>query len=417
MKLRRALLPVLLIAMNLEADEANYDESKVPEFVLPEVLRFENGDRVSTQADWGKRRGELLSLFAKHVYGITPEKAVSQKLVAIETQRITDFLEGKATLKEVSLTFPGREGGPVLHLLVVTPNPGKPVPTFLGFNFRGNHTIHPDPRITLSESWMRPDKEGRVVDHRATEKSRGASEERWPVEEIVDRGFGLAVIYYGDIDPDFDDGFENGVHSIFGKPVGDEWGSIGTWAWGLSRALDYLETDEEVDGEKVAVFGHSRLGKTSLWAGAQDERFALVISNNSGCGGAALSRRNFGETVKRINTSFPHWFNDRFPTYNESLSSLPVDQHQLIALMAPRPVYVASAVEDEWADPRGEFLSAKLGSEAWSLFGKEGIGDIEMPGVNEPVGDHVGYHIRTGKHDVTDYDWERYLDFAERHLK
>lgn len=417
MKLRRALLPVLLIAMNLEADEANYDESKVPEFVLPEVLRFENGDRVSTQADWGKRRGELLSLFAKHVYGITPEKAVSQKLVAIETQRITDFLEGKATLKEVSLTFPGREGGPVLHLLVVTPNPGKPVPTFLGFNFRGNHTIHPDPRITLSESWMRPDKEGRVVDHRATEKSRGASEERWPVEEIVDRGFGLAVIYYGDIDPDFDDGFENGVHSIFGKPVGDEWGSIGTWAWGLSRALDYLETDEEVDGEKVAVFGHSRLGKTSLWAGAQDERFALVISNNSGCGGAALSRRNFGETVKRINTSFPHWFNDRFPTYNESFSSLPVDQHQLIALMAPRPVYVASAVEDEWADPRGEFLSAKLGSEAWSLFGKEGIGDIEMPGVNEPVGDHVGYHIRTGKHDVTDYDWERYLDFAERHLK
>ena len=417
MKLRRALLPVLLIAMNLEADEANYDESKVPEFVLPEVLRFENGDRVSTQADWGKRRGELLSLFAKHVYGITPEKAVSQKLVAIETQRIADFLGGKATLKEVSLTFPGREGGPVLHLLVVTPNPGKPVPTFLGFNFRGNHTIHPDPRITLSESWMRPDKEGRVVDHRATEKSRGASEERWPVEEIVDRGFGLAVIYYGDIDPDFDDGFENGVHSIFGKPVGDEWGSIGTWAWGLSRALDYLETDEEVDGEKVAVFGHSRLGKTSLWAGAQDERFALVISNNSGCGGAALSRRNFGETVKRINTSFPHWFNDRFPTYNESLSSLPVDQHHLIALMAPRPVYVASAVEDEWADPRGEFLSAKLGSEAWSLFGKEGIGDIEMPGVNEPVGDHVGYHIRTGKHDVTDYDWERYLDFAERHLK
>lgn len=417
MKFLRLVFPAIFLLMNAIAEEANYDEAKVPDYVLPEVLKRESGEPVADAVGWQERRGELLGLFSKHVYGVTPESALAQRLTAEVTQTIPDFLDGKATMKEVSLRFPERRDAPVLHLLVITPNGKGPVPAFLGLNFRGNHTIHPDPRITLSESWMRPDKEGRVIDHRATEKARGTSASRWPVEMMVDRGFGLAVMYYGDIDPDFDDGFENGIHAVFGKPEGDEWGSIGAWSWGLSRALDYLEEDKDVAGEKVAVFGHSRLGKTSLWAGAEDERFALVISNNSGCGGAALSRRAFGETVKRINTAFPHWFNDRFPEYNENLAALPVDQHQLIALMAPRPVYVASAVEDEWADPRGEFLAAKLGSVAWSLFGKEGLAVAEMPGVNEPVGDGVGYHIRTGKHDVTAYDWERYLDFAGRHLK
>ncbi|MEM6916893.1 MAG: acetylxylan esterase, partial [Verrucomicrobiota bacterium] len=358
---------------------------------------------------------ELLELFSRHVYGETPRSAKEVRLIAEVDQVIPDFLGGKATLKEVTLSFPGKEG-PVLHLLVITPEGAGPHPTFLGLNFRGNHSIHPDPRIRLSDSWMRPDKEGRIVDHRATEASRGSLSRRWPVDRIVERGFGLAVLYYGDIDPDFDDGFENGVHTVYGKPKPDEWGSIGAWAWGLSRALDYLETDAEVDSAKVAVIGHSRLGKSSLWAGAQDERFALVISNNSGCGGAALSRRAFGETVARINTSFPHWFNDRFPNYNETLSQLPVDQHQLLALIAPRPLYVASAEEDLWADPRGEFLSALHASDAWEIQGKTGIDIPEMPAVNEPVGDSVRYHVRSGRHEVTDYDWDQYLEFAERHF-
>ena len=411
------LVAFLATGVGLPKDEPNYDEAQVPDYELPEILVFEDGGKVESAEDWQARRKEIRQLFAEHVYGKTPEAAASTRLEATVGQERDDFLGGKAILKEIALRFPGQEDGPTLNLLVVAPKSAgsDPVPAFLGLNFRGNHTVHFDPGITLSNSWMRPDKEGRVVDHRSTEKSRGTSSNRWPIEMIIDRGYALATMYYGDIDPDFDDGFENGVHAIFGKPARNEWGSIGTWAWGLSRALDYLETEGLVDGSQVAVIGHSRLGKTSLWAGAQDPRFAFVISNNSGCGGAALSRREFGERVRRINTSFPHWFNDRFPDYNLDVAALPVDQHQLIALMAPRPVYVASAVEDRWADPRGEFLAAKIGGEAWSLFEKTGIAEAEMPGVDEPVGDSVGYHVRTGKHDVTDYDWQQYLDFFDRH--
>ena len=385
----------------------NYDESKVPAYELPPLLKLNDGSPVKDAATWKKkRRGEVLELFRSEVYGRRPGRPEALRFEV--TRKDKPALDGKASRREVRVHFTAAENGPAMNMLLYLPAKDRgPVPTFLGLNFRGNPTISKDPGITLRKG----DKES----------DRGGSAGRWQADMIVGRGYALATIWYGDIEPDDKrNAFSRGIHKVYGpadKIPADGWGSIAAWGWGLSRALDYFETIDEIDHKRVAVIGHSRLGKTSLWAGAEDERFALVISNDSGCGGAALSRRAFGETVKRINTSFPHWFCDNFNKYNGRESDLPVDQHMLIALMAPRPVYVASAAKDRWADPRGEYLSAKNADPVYRLLGTEGLPADRMPPIDKPSMGRIGYHIRSGGHDVTAFDWKAYLDFADKHLK
>ncbi|MFW6163353.1 MAG: alpha/beta hydrolase family protein [Planctomycetota bacterium] len=409
--------PLILALLAAEMPAANYDESKVPEYTLPDPLVTADGKTVTTPQQWQEtRRPEVLELFRTHVYGRRPGRPEGLAFQVFDDQ--PEALGGKARRRQVRVQFTGKEDGPGMDLLLyLPPDAAKPVPCFLTLNFQGNHSIHPDPGIKLASSWL-PNRRKGVENHQATDAARGVARSRWPVQTIVDRGYALATIYYGDIDPDYHDGFKNGVHGLFdqGGRKPDSWGSIAAWAWGLSRGLDYLETDGDIDAKRVIVMGHSRLGKTALWAGAEDQRFAIVISNDSGCGGAALSRRAFGETVARINKSFPHWFCANFRRYNNNEAALPVDQHMLVALAAPRPVYVASAQQDRWADPRGEFLSCLHASPVYELFGLEGLPVSEMPPVNQAVHGTIGYHIRTGKHDVTDFDWQAYMDFADKHF-
>ncbi len=428
--------------LTTDAQDANYDESKIPAYTLPDPLTFNDGSTVASSDDWETRRSEIVQLFKDHVFGAMPARSP-------ETQRVVfkifsessiafrvdpDDLESElveAKLKEFDIVL-GVDGSGKEHrirmLLVLPGNDTTNTPVFLGYNFQGNHTVHSSKKISLSKVWNR-DRECAT----ALESTRGSKSSRWPLGLIVSKGYGVATVYYGDVDPDFDDEFQNGVHPLYPELQGreDNWTSIGAWAWGLSRMVDFFESIPDVDGSRVAVFGHSRLGKTSLWAGATDNRFRVVISNNSGCGGAALARRQIGETVKRINTVFPHWFCLQHKSYNDSVHEMPVDHHMLLAAIAPRPVYVASAQGDQWADPKGEFLAAFHASPVYRMLGLKGLGiaidtdseNVEsvqapkMPVLGKRIGDRVGYHIREGKHDITRYDWEQFLSFSSRFLR
>jgi hypothetical protein len=385
---------------------------------LPDPLSDAAGHTITSVSVWeAARRSEVLELFRDHVYGHVPE-------MEFRVQYRTNFLDmqalgGTAVMKEVEVQLHGKDDTVSFTILIFLPSGHDgPVPLFLGLNFNGNQSIHPDPRISLTRSWVDNNPELGITEHRATEASRGYKASRWPVEMILSRGYGVATVYAGDLDPDVDDGFRNGVHRLDkSERDASSWGTISAWAWGLSRCMDYFEKDADIDASRVAVIGHSRLGKTALWAGAQDPRFAMVVSNNSGCGGAALSRRPFGERVSDINGEFPHWFDTRFHSYGNHEADCPVDQHMLLALVAPRPLYVASAAEDDWADPPGEYLSLCYGSSVYALYGYAVLDAGAFPSPDQPVcAGRTGYHIRSGKHDITRYDWEQYLDFADRQL-
>ena len=376
-----------------------YDEEKVPAYTLPDVLA---GTR--TTKEWEKkRRPELLQLFGEEMYGSVPGRPEGLHFRVRDNDAAA--LGGLATRRQVRLFFDTEESI-YEDLILYIPNQRKgPAPVFLGVNFFGNHTIDTDPGIFLPDS-LRYRKDYTV-------DPRGSQQQRWPLKTILARGYAVATFCCEDVVPDAD-GY-SGIRSLF---PGYTWGALAAWGWGLSRALDYLETDADVDAARVAVFGHSRMGKAAVWAGARDTRFALVVSNASGCGGAALSRRRFGETLRRINTHFPYWFCENFHKYGDNEDLLPFDQHELLALIAPRPLYVESGSEDRWSDPRGEFLGLVCAAPAWQLYGYEGFTPSDWPAVEQPVTKgRTGYHIRSGRHEILLYDWLQYLSFADCFLK
>ncbi len=409
--IRKAFFLGIIACFNLFVfgQKVNYDESKVMPYTLPDPLITNNGKQVTTQKEWiKKRRPEILDIFATQMYGKAPAKPknIHFKVVSEDKQA----LGGMAIRKEVKVCF-FRDSRPNMIILVYLPNQRKtPVPVFLGFDFQGNCTTDDDllgNPVLGNEGLDTP--------------GVGLLSAKWSVTMLLERGYGLVSIKTNDLDPG--SGFQQGVYPLFyakgqDKPKSDEWGTIAAWAWGHGRAMDYIETDNDIDAKHVAIIGHSRQGKAVLWAGASDERFALAVSNNSGCCGAALSKRRFGETLSIINTSFPNWFCTNLKKYNDNEGVLPMDQHELIALIAPRLVYIASAEKDLWADPKGEFLSGIYANPVYALFGLTGLPSTEMPPLNQPVqSGYIGYHFRSGQHDLTKYDWMQYLNFADKHFK
>lgn len=387
------LTTAIIAAHAQDQNEANYDELKVPAYTLPDVLKTTKNTEVKNKTTWEKeRRPEIVKLFEDNIYGQMPKSF--DNITFSVTNENAAAMNGKAKLKQVQIEVSRNNKSVKINLVLFVPNnAGKPVPAFVLINNRGEDNTDP---------------------------TRATKSGFWPAETLIDSGYAIAAINVKDLAPDDKEKYRNGVLQLYPEQLSVDNGmkAIGAWAWGASRVMDYFEKDKDIDAKKVVVVGHSRGGKAALWAAAQDSRFAMCVTNCSGNSGAALARRKFGETINRINTSFPHWFNNNYKKFNNNENALPVDQHMLIALVAPRPLYATNASEDLWADPTGTYLSLKNAEKVYALYGIKSNLPANPPGINQPINQSpLAYHNREGEHNLTAYDWNNFIQFANYYYK
>lgn len=381
-----------LAETSIMQSSSNLYEAKAGNPVLPDMFSLADGTKVTTPEVWAaRRRPELLALFASEVYGVAPPRPDNLQfhVVAEDPQA----MDGRATLRQVKISFGlgGETFGFHLTLFVPNQRTGR-VPAFLLLN-------HRPPRNT--------------------DPTRAKKSEFWPAEYAIARGYAMAAINVAaEVDPDQPNattGLRQFYRAHYPRPETLTWATLAAWAWSASRAVDYFETDPAIDPARIAVVGHSRGGKTALWAAAQDTRFALVCYNGAGEGGSSLARRNYGETVAAINKNYPHWFTPKYATYAGNVEALPVDTHELLALIAPRGCHDGEATIDVHADPRGSWLALGEASRVWQLYGLAPRRlPREMPLVHELfLNGPIAYHMHEGLHDLTLYDWKMYMDHAD----
>jgi hypothetical protein len=390
----------------------NYDEALVGNYTLPDPLLLLNGKPVRDAKTWNEnRRPEIVRLFEENQYGRAPGHPAGMTFEVFD--KGTPAFDGKAVRRQVTIHFSAEHK---MDLLLYLPaRATKPVPLLLNASFSANSNTVDDPGVRVGEVWG-PDK-------KKIPANQGRRFGKIDVVRLLDAGFGFGTVYYGDIDPDFLGGLPYGVRAEYLKPgqtepAPDEWGAISAWAWGLSRAMDYLETDKGVDAKRVAILGVSRLGKTVMWAGAHDTRFAMVIASCSGEGGAALSRRNYGETIAHLTapSRYPYQFCANYGKFAQNVGKFPVDANMLVALIAPRPVLLQTGDKDFWSDPKGEFLAAVAAGPVYRLLGKQGLDTDQMPAAGTGIFHTIGYFEHAGGHGTIPSDWDQYLKFMQMHL-
>ena len=387
---------------------------------LPDPFRFNDGKKVKSVKDWERRRKEILETMTREMYGVSPERPKNMRFEVFDLDK--NALGGKATRKQVTVHINEKGREAQFDLLVYIPNQARhPVPAIIGINFIGNQAIHADPGIKLTTAWV--ENSGMfpcAADGKAADACRGVNASQWAVDTILARGYALVTLYREEIASDRKaQAFQTGVHTLYPElqQREDNFGTIAAWAWTLSRGMDYLETDKDIDAKRVAVFGFSRLGKAALWAGATDRRFAAVLSTESGAGGGKQFRRGIGEDINRLCTVFPHWYARSLGKYKGKDTELPFDQHFVLSLIAPRPVYLATAEDDKNADPQGEFATARASDAVYRFLGTNGFPDSPFPALNQPLMGQIGFHIRPGGHDVKMFDWIQFLNFSDLHLQ